>query len=307
MNTKKISTLKFLGARGSRPVHSTHTMIYGGNTTCLEIDTMHDFFLVIDAGTGLKNFQTSVSRRPNLKKIHLLITHTHWDHILSLPLLPQFQDPTFEISIYAPQTSNKSFEEIFQQMLQVGRLPFTWTMPRCKLNFINIDAKQSFLIEGKVKVSTFQVNHQHTTLAYKLGLPESSLAVITDTAVLNENNILGHGMYEQSNRVGVSKFVQEYNKQLLEFIRGVDALVFDTHFNEENLRMDWGHATPELALECCAKGGIKKLFMFHHAPEDDDQSVALKQEQVRHHPLTLKYAIQIINAREEDEWPIRSA
>lgn len=307
MSNKPGSILKFHGARGSRPVHSIKTMSYGGNTTCLEIDAGHDFFLVIDSGTGLSHLQKSILRSPNRKKIHLLITHTHWDHIVSLPFLQQFSDPDFEISIHAPDVGDKPFSELFQLMIKHGRLPLLWKTPQCKLKFHRVKPNETFLIESKIKVSTFQVNHQHITLAYKIGLADSSVAIVTDTAILNPKNILGQDMASKASKIGVEKFVKKYEKNLVNFLKGVDSVVFDTHFNEQNLRIDWGHATPQLALHYCAKAGVKKLFMFHHAPEDDDLAVSLKQDLTRHHQITLQHQIEVINAREEDEWLIQSA
>jgi hypothetical protein len=162
-----------------------------------------------------------------------------------------------------------------------------------------------FLIEGKIKVSSIQVNHQHITLGYKFGLPEASIAVITDAATMALGNILGQGMQERAALIGKKSLEAEYNNQLKQFLHGVDNLVFDTHFNAQNLKSDWGHATPEIALELCAKAKIKRLFMFHHAPEDSDRRVAMKQIYARN--IALKHGIEVINAREEDEWPLASA
>jgi ribonuclease BN (tRNA processing enzyme) len=112
-------------------------------------------------------------------------------------------------------------------------------------------------------------------------------------------------MVERAQEIGKEAFETEYNNGLIAFLRGVDSLVFDTHFNEKNLKPDWGHATPEIAIDLCAKAGVKRLFMFHHAPEDNDSKVALKQTHARE--LALRFGIEVINAREEDQWPLISA
>lgn len=307
MRSKASPTLKFHGVRGSRPTHEISRLGYGGNTTCIEIDTGHDFFLVVDAGSGLQRLQQSCSKSPNRKRIHLLITHTHWDHILFLPLMPQLSDPEFEIYLYAPDVGDQSFESLFNILTKKGRLPITWSGVKCKLTIQRINPNESFLIEGKVKVSTFQVNHQHVTLSFKIGLANRSLVVMTDTAELNSLNILGQGMKERARLIGDQAFVTEYNERIINFLSGVDYLIFDTHFNEHNVRVDWGHGTPELGLNLASAAGIKKLFLFHHAPEDDDTEVARKQDRTRHHPIALRHAIDVINAREGDEWRILSA
>lgn len=305
MTNRKPPKIRFHGVRGSRPVHHSSFLGYGGNTTCIEIETGDDFTLAIDAGTGLQKIARSLLEASHKKKIHILLTHTHWDHILHLPLLPQFSQHDFEITIHAPNVGETSFENLFRTMVANGRLPVLWSPPKCRLTFHQVKPGDRFLIENKIKVSAHQVNHQHITLGYKFGFQESSIAVITDTAVMRPDNILGQGMLEVSQKIGSDTFISEYNRDLIEFLRGVDSLVFDTHFNAQNVRPDWGHATPELALEYCIKAGIKRLFLFHHAPEDNDHMVARKQEHARN--LALPHAIDVVNAREEDEWPLLSA
>lgn len=305
MTNRKNPKIKFHGVRGSRPVHQSSFLGYGGNTTCIEIETGDDFTLIIDAGTGLQKVASNLLQTPHKKKIHFLLTHTHWDHILHLPLLPQFSQPDFEITIHSPDVGETSFETLFKKMVTIGRLPVIWVPPKCRLTFHRVVPGESFLIENKLKISAYQVNHQHITLGYKFGFQESSLAVITDTAIMRPDNILGQDMQDLAQKIGLESFISLYNKGLIDFLRGVDCLVFDTHFNEQNLRPDWGHATPELALECCIKAGIKRLFLFHHAPEDNDHVVAKKQAHVRQTALPL--GIDVQNAREEDEWPLLSA
>jgi phosphoribosyl 1,2-cyclic phosphodiesterase len=305
MTHRKIPKIRFHGVRGSRPVHHTGFLGYGGNTTCLELESGDDFTLVIDAGTGLQKIINNLLQKPHKKKMHILLTHTHWDHIIHLPLLPQFNQPDFQITIHAPNVGETSFETLFSKMVAIGRLPVPWAPPKCRLTFQRVVPGESFLIENKVKVTSYQVNHQHVTLGYKFGFSDSSIAIITDTAVMRSDTILGQDMLENAQRIGVESFINQYHEGLVEFLHGVDSLVFDTHFNEKNVRPDWGHSTPELALEFCIKSEVKRLFLFHHAPEDNDHAVAKKQSHTRQ--LALPHGIEVLNAREEDEWPLLSA
>jgi ribonuclease BN (tRNA processing enzyme) len=81
--------------------------------------------------------------------------------------------------------------------------------------------------------------------------------------------------------------------------------VFDTHFSTNNLKADWGHATPDIAIELCSKANVKRLFMFHHAPEATDHDVARKQASAQY--TAMEHGIEVINAREEDEWLLTAA
>ena len=154
-------------------------------------------------------------------------------------------------------------------------------------------------------MASFQVNHPDTTLGYKIIHGASHVAIITDAATIRNGNHLGNGMVERAALIGKDEFEKEYESSLVKFLTGVDTLVFDTHFNTKNLKSNWGHATPELAVEICSQAKIRRLFMFHHAPEDNDSVVAMKQIHAR--DLGLPFGIEVLNAREEDQWPLISA
>src|SRR3546814_14637629 len=58
------------------------TTIYGGNTSCVETRSGGDI-LVFDSGTGIRELGLSLMKEFQGKPltVHLLIRHTHWDHI----------------------------------------------------------------------------------------------------------------------------------------------------------------------------------------------------------------------------------
>ena len=299
------SILRFHGVRGSRPAHAPQNIGYGGNSTCIEFDPGLEFTIIIDGGSGLQHISQKLGDHPQRKRLHVLISHTHWDHVLQIPFLKQFNNPEFEIHFYAPDIAGRPFSELFSLLFKPGRLPVPALDFRAKITFHKVQPGVDFLIEGKVKVSSFQVNHQHITLGYKLSYGDSVVAIITDAASIKNGNYLGHGFNERAQLIGNAKFETEYNAQLVKFLGKVPTVVFNTHFNQSNLKADWGHATPEIAIEICAQAAVRQLFMFHHAPEDDDNAVAKKQMHARN--LALPHGIEVINAREEDEWPLKSA
>ena len=297
--------LKFHGVRGSRPTHASSHLGYGGNSTCLEIETGLDFSLIIDAGTGLQHACKLLGDQPQRKKIHILITHAHWDHVLYLPFIRQLVNPACDIHIHAPDVGGRPFAQLFEKLFERGRLPIPQVEIKSKLTFHKVTPGLDFLIEGKIRVASFQVNHPETTLGYKIFHGTSNVAVITDAATIKNGNHLGKGMPERAAIIGKDAFEKEYQDSLIAFLTGVHTLVFDTHFNVKNLKPDWGHATPELAVEICHLAKIRRLFMFHHAPEDNDSVVALKQIHAR--SLALPFGIEVVNAREEEQWPLMSA
>jgi len=74
--------IRFWGTRGSLATPGPTTLRYGGNTSCVEVRPADGTLIVLDCGTGAHRFGQALlaSAGPPVCG-HLLITHTHWDHI----------------------------------------------------------------------------------------------------------------------------------------------------------------------------------------------------------------------------------
>jgi ribonuclease BN (tRNA processing enzyme) len=58
-------------------------------------------------------------------------------------------------------------------------------------------------------------------------------------------------------------------------MEGADAVIFDTMFTHEEYleKMSWGHSYPEYAVNLSDIAGVKKLYLFHHAPDASDSDL----------------------------------
>ncbi|HKH29741.1 MAG TPA: MBL fold metallo-hydrolase, partial [Gaiellaceae bacterium] len=68
------------GCRGSVPTPGRDTIRYGGNTSCVEVALGDGTVVVLDAGTGIRALGDDLQRR-SIRRIHLLLTHLHLDHL----------------------------------------------------------------------------------------------------------------------------------------------------------------------------------------------------------------------------------
>ena len=83
-----------------REFHERST--YGGNTSCVEV-TDGDAQIIFDAGSGLRPLGLKMMGGPAGKgaaKIHLLMNHTHWDHMMGFPFFVPAYIPGNSITFY---------------------------------------------------------------------------------------------------------------------------------------------------------------------------------------------------------------
>jgi ribonuclease BN (tRNA processing enzyme) len=79
------------------------------------------------------------------------------------------------------------------------------------------------------------------------------------------------------------------DRRLAAFAKGADVLIHDAQYSEEQYRglkgfmptQGYGHSTPQMACEVAAAAGVKRLALFHHDPNYDDESVHDLEEQAR--------------------------
>ena len=114
------------GVRGSGPECGLEYQEYGGNTSCVTVHTK-DKTVILDAGTGIGNFCRSFKRQMDGKcrRLDLLLSHFHMDHLMGLYGCSFLFDPQMEVHIYGERPGEKSLKECLCQMFG----PPYWPLP----------------------------------------------------------------------------------------------------------------------------------------------------------------------------------
>src|SRR5262245_19868032 len=94
------------GTRGSVATPGSETARYGGNTSTIEIRAADGTVLVLDAGTGICRLGRQLP--PDLRRVDILLTHLHMDHIQGLGFFAPLYNPAIEVHIWGPASSTQS-------------------------------------------------------------------------------------------------------------------------------------------------------------------------------------------------------
>ncbi len=159
--------VQFWGTRGSIAKPGPSTARYGGNTSCIEARSARGTLVVVDCGTGGHSLgQNLTSAGSKGLRGHILISHTHWDHIQGIPFFAPLFVPGSEWDIYGPKGLGQSVREALAGQMQYTYFPVTLDQCGAKIRYHDL-VEGTFDIDD-IKVSTHYLNHPALTLGYRL-------------------------------------------------------------------------------------------------------------------------------------------
>ena len=109
------------GCRGSTPTPGARFLRAGGNTSCFAV-TWGDEKYIFDAGSGIRELGAEIMAGKR-RKIHLFVTHTHWDHIQGFPFFTPAYVPGFDITIWGAELFGKDLKSVFRGQLDRDYFP----------------------------------------------------------------------------------------------------------------------------------------------------------------------------------------
>ena len=262
------SYVKFWGTRGSNPVSGSEYVRFGGNTCCLEIRHGHDL-IIVDAGTGIRPLGTVMSKP---KHVHLLISHTHWDHLAGFPFFAPVYDPHCHLTIYAPLGFEKTTREVFTEMLAYAYFPVRLDDIKSQITFKDIHEREPFHI-GSIKVDTHYAFHPGATICFKFGIDKTTFGYVTD----NEFLMGYHG--NPSLLAKNSPHLAPY-QSMIKFFKGVDYLVHEAQYTpiEYQTKVGWGHSSISNAATLLKHADIPEWIITHHDPKHTDMDLLKKSQ-----------------------------
>ena len=287
--------IRFWGTRGSLPRPGPATLRYGGNTSCVEVRTGAGTLIVLDCGTGAHELgQALMQPSPRALRGHLLISHTHWDHIQGFPFFAPLFDAGSEWDIYAPGGLGKRLEETLAGQMEYTYFPVT-------LEQLGATVRYHDLVEGAFEINDVYViarylNHPALTLGYRLETGGASLVYAVD----HEPHASHHPGTESPD--GAVPVHQE-DRRHIEFLAGADLVIHDATYTleEYSQRVGWGHSPVEYAVDVAIAAQARRLALFHHSLNRDDDSLDRILAQCRERARSRGSSLEIFAAAEGQE------
>lgn len=292
--------IKFWGVRGSIPTPGPRTTRYGGNTSCVEINFPNKPRFILDAGSGIRELGKELLKATEPVTSYIFLSHFHWDHIQGLPFFKPAFKPGNHFIIYGCDEPDVDLTKIISMQMNPIYFPVAVEDMRAKVEFRT--AKEgTFQVEG-VSIQSQFMNHPGYTLGYRFNYEGKSVIYISDNEPFRQLIEGKAANMESSLRDRFENFVDNKEDQLIEFISEADLLIHDTQYfpHEYEERITWGHSPYTYTVDIAVKARVKKLVLFHHDPDHDDETVDKIAELSRERLKSYNCSIPCIPAREGD-------
>jgi|GEM_PF-33180 phosphoribosyl 1,2-cyclic phosphodiesterase len=294
---------RFWGVRGTHPAALPTGTRFGGNTTCLEI-RYGRHIIIIDAGSGIIALGDELSREmrdwPTTSErptVSLLFTHAHHDHLCGMPFFAPIYQPETRLHLLGPDLAGMRFEEIVAGYMRSPYFPvdFRELPSERRLTSIGDGTRLVWMAEANgpvvwdeavtpppdslvVDVLHSRLHPREGTLVYRISAGGQTMVFATDIEIVE--------IEEQGG---------EAEQRYLRFIHGVDVLVHDAQYSEDDYAgvetaptRGFGHSTPVMAARVARKASVGRLILFHHDPGYADADIfALEQAARQVFPATV--------------------
>jgi len=260
--------IAYWGVHGTLPTPGPAFTRYGGNTPCVSVEIGGEPLYIFDCGSGIKRLSDHIMQTLGTQRFsaRIFISHTHWDHINTIPFFQPLYQRGNEIEIFGPYQGDLTIERAISAQMESVYFPVTIREFGARLVFR--DLREETLKFGPVTIDTMLLSHPGYCLGYRLSARGRSVCYITD----NE-------LYLPSDK----RHNPRYLEQLTGFVRGADVLITDTTYRDSEYpsKVDWGHSCVSQVAKLAARAEVKRLHLFHHDIDQTDEAIDIKLREAR--------------------------
>lgn len=224
--------------------------------------------MILDCGTGARPLGWDLLQR-HVPRVEVLFTHFHMDHLFGFPFFGPIYSPNCEVTVCVPAYSGVDAQSKLGRYLNGIYHPLRIRDLAARIHFEGVRPGRPFE-RGPYRVQGVSLNHPGGSCGYRIECDDQVVVYLTDTAPLSRPD----------DGLTAGKKPPAPEARVLRAISEADLLIMDTMFSwEEYLeKMTWGHAYPEYAVRIAKAAGVKKVALFHHAPDAHDDALDILAE-----------------------------
>jgi len=271
------------GCRGSLPSPGPENIIYGGNTSCVSV-AKDDTLIILDGGSGIQRLGKVIT--PEIKELHVLLTHLHIDHTMGLGFFQPMYNPNIQVHIWGPSTA---LEPLLHRLRRYFSPPlFPVRMNELPNHPIIHEVGNSEFTIGDLQVKSAYICHPGPTLGYR----------VTD------GNAVFAYMPDHEPALGSANFPHDPEwTSGFEIAENADLLFHDGQYThtEYMTKIGWGHSSINDAIAFGVACNVKKMAIFHHDPLNSDKRL----EEIYEEGITqTKPTYSVIICKEGEEFEL---
>jgi phosphoribosyl 1,2-cyclic phosphodiesterase len=248
----------------------------------VEVRTASGQRLLFDAGTGIRALSRQLEGESEPLEADLFVSHYHWDHIQGFPFLSQLYQPDTRLRVHGPRQGDVPIDHAFAGQMSPLYFPIPLEAMAARVDFATANGTPW---EGDgVEVTAFRVRHPGVTYGYRISAGGASLVYVPDDELGEDPD-------------------PTWYAEMVEFVGGADLLLHDAMFTDQEYPSyrGWGHSTCTQAVRLALDAGVKRLGLFHHAPDRTDAELQRTSELLCGGLRESRSSMELIVAAEGEE------
>lgn len=236
---------------------------YGGNTPCIEVGSA-ETQIIIDCGSGMRGLGAELMKGPcghGQGRIHIFMTHFHWDHLIGLPFFMPIYVPGNEIHFYAVQ---EDLPQVISTLFKRPYFPVEIAQLQASIHFHRLPPREPLRI-GDLTITPYQLDHPDPCWGYRIE---------------GDGKVFSHCVDSETTRFTRAELGPD-----LPLYQNVDLLLFDAQYTlMESIRKEkWGHGSALVGIDLALRERIRRILFMHHDPAARDGVVTKMEHETKLH------------------------